>query len=184
MKLNSNMLNMIWKSALFTMILYFVVCFTWGTTWIGIKIAVESVPPLFASGLRFIIAFPFLLFITYLVKAPVFFPKAQRYFLIILTLFYFTIPYYLISYGEQYVSSGLTSLLFSTMPVFSMIFSILLLKEKVFINQILGIFIGFCCLVVILISEGLIVSYTDFMGVMAVLCAASMHGFLYVYSKK
>lgn len=34
-----------------------------GTTWLGIKIAVESVPPLTAAGLRFLIAFPlFLLF--------------------------------------------------------------------------------------------------------------------------
>lgn len=184
MKLNNNTLNIIWHSTFFTAVLYIIVCLTWGTTWIGIKIAVESVPPLLASGLRFIIAFPFLLFITFLVKSPILFPKGKGFFLIVLTLFYFTIPYYFISYGEQYVSSGLTSLLFSTMPVFLIIFSILLLKERVFINQVVGIFIGFCCLVVILISEGLIVSYTEFLGVMAILGAAIMHGFLYVYSKK
>lgn len=184
MKSNSKTLNWIWKSTFLTFVLYLIVCLTWGTTWIGIKIAVESAPPLFASGLRFMIAFPFLLLMTILFKAPLTFPKEQRQFFIILTLFYFTIPYYLISYGEQYVSSGLTSLLFSTMPVFSIIFSILILKEKVFLNQIFGIFIGFCCLVIILISQGLIISYTDFLGVMAILFAAIMHGFLYVYSKK
>ena len=122
MNSDNNILNTIWKSTFFTAILYFIVCLTWGTTWIGIKIAVESVPPLFASCLRFVIAFPFLLFFTLLNKAPIFFPKEQRIFFIILILFYFTVPYYLLSYAEQYVSSGLTSLLFSTMPIFSIIF--------------------------------------------------------------
>lgn len=180
MNLNNQILSKIWKSTLFTTMLYIIVCLTWGTTWIGIKIAVESVPPLLASGLRFVIAFPFLLIITLLVKAPIFFPKEQRFFFIVLVFFYFTIPYYLLSYGEQYVSSGLTSLLFSTMPIFS----IILLKEKIFLNQILGIIIGVSCLIIILHSEGIIVSYTGFIGVLAILCAALMHGFLYVCSKK
>lgn len=70
------------------------------------------------------------------------------------------------------------------MPIFSIIFSIILLKEKIFLNQILGIFIGVSCLIFILHSEGIIVSYTGFIGVLAILCAALMHGFLYVYSKK
>ena len=184
MNLNNNFLNTLWKSTFFTMILYFIVCLTWGTTWIGIKIAVETVPPLLASGLRFVIAFPFLLIITLLTKAPIFFPKEQRRFFISLILFYFTIPYYLLSYGEQYVSSGLTSLLFSTMPIFSIIFSIILLKEKILLNQIIGILIGVSCLILILSSEGIIISHIGFFGVLAILSAALMHGFLYVYSKK
>lgn len=184
MNSGNNILNTILKSTLFTAVLYFIVCLTWGTTWIGIKIAVESVPPLLASGLRFIIAFPFLLFFTLLTKAPIFFPKEQKKFFIILILFYFTVPYYLLSYGEQYVSSGLTSLLFSTMPIFSIIFSIIILKEKIHFNQIIGILIGFFCLVVILHSQGIIISYTGFLGVLAILSAAVMHGYLYVYSKK
>lgn len=50
-------------ASLVTAVLFLVVCISWGTTWLGIKIAVESVPPLTAAGLRFLIAFPlFLLF--------------------------------------------------------------------------------------------------------------------------
>lgn len=179
-----NTLEKIWKSTLVTAILYFIVCLTWGTTWIGIKIAVESVPPLLAAGLRFIIAFPFLIIIAYLAKAPLTFPKDKIFFFVILTLFYFTVPYYLISYGEKYVSSGLTSLIFSTMPIFSTIFSFFILKEKIFINQIIGIILGFICLVMILHTQGITISHTGFSGVIAILLAALMHGFLYVYSKK
>lgn len=166
------------------LLLFIVVCFTWGTTWIGIKIAVETVNPLLAAGLRFVIAFPFLVFITIVAKSPIFFPRKSLHFFLLLTLFYFTIPYFLISYGEQYVSSGLTSLLFSTMPIFSIIFAKIILKDKIYFNQLIGITIGFLCLIYILVSEGFILSYTDFLGVISILLAALMHGFLYVYSKK
>ncbi|HSX89456.1 MAG TPA: EamA family transporter, partial [Pseudomonas sp.] len=44
-----------------TSLLFLIVCLSWGTTWLGIKIAVESVPPLTAAGLRFLIAFPLFL---------------------------------------------------------------------------------------------------------------------------
>lgn len=165
-------------------LLFVIVCLTWGTTWIGIKIAVETVNPLLAAGLRFIIAFPFLLLITFISKSPILFPRKSWPFFILLTLFYFTIPYYLLSFGEQYVSSGLTSLLFSSMPIFSIIFSKIFLKDKIYLNQVIGITLGFLCLIYILISEGLVISYTDFLGVASILLAAIMHGFLYVYSKK
>ena len=50
-----------WLAALITSLLFLTVCLSWGTTWLGIKIAVETVPPLTASGLRFLIAFPLFL---------------------------------------------------------------------------------------------------------------------------
>ncbi len=173
-----------WQSSIVTLALYVIVCLTWGTTWLGIKIAIESVPPLTAAGTRFVIAFPFLLVISRLASAPLFFPKRQRIFFVLLTLLYFCLPYYLISFGEQFVSSGLTSLLFSTMPIFSIIFSSILLKSRIFPNQVVGIVIGFSCLIIILKSEGLVLSHDGLLGVLAILMAAIMHGFFYVFSKK
>ena len=34
-------------------ILFLLVAVTWGTTWIAMKIALESIPPVFATGMRF-----------------------------------------------------------------------------------------------------------------------------------
>ncbi|MBS0553815.1 MAG: EamA family transporter, partial [Proteobacteria bacterium] len=48
------------SSAVVVAILFAIVCLTWGTTWLGIKLAVDTVPPLLAAGLRFVIAFPLL----------------------------------------------------------------------------------------------------------------------------
>jgi undecaprenyl pyrophosphate phosphatase UppP len=43
----------------------------------------------------------------------------------------------------MHVSSGLTALLFSCMPVFILMFSALFLREKIYPSQMLGIAIGF-----------------------------------------
>lgn len=173
-----------WLAALLTCVLFLIVCLSWGTTWLGIKIAVESVPPLTAAGLRFLIAFPLFLSFALLRREPLLFPKGSRGFFVFVTLSYFSLPYYLLNYGEMHVSSGLTALLFSCMPVFILMFSALFLREKIYPSQLLGIAIGFGALFMIIRSQGLHLDHAELFGVLAILCAAVMHALCYVVTKK
>ncbi|WP_339385877.1 DMT family transporter [Burkholderia sp. Ac-20379] len=167
-----------------TAALFLVVCLSWGTTWLAIKIAVESVPPLTAAGLRFLIAFPLFLLFARLRREPIFFPRRHLAFAVFVTLGYFSVPYYLLNYGEQYVASGLTALLFSAMPVFILIFSALFLKERIYASQVVGIAIGFGSLFMIIRSQGLHLDYSELFGVLAILLAAILHALSYVITKK
>jgi putative membrane protein PagO len=173
-----------WLAGLVTSALFLIVCLSWGTTWLGIKIAVESVPPLTAAGLRFLIAFPLFLSFALLRREPLLFPRQSRWFFVFVTLSYFSLPYYLLNYGEMHVSSGLTALLFSCMPVFILIFSAVLLQEKIYPSQVLGITIGFGSLFMIIRSQGLHLDHAEFFGVLAILAAALMHALCYVITKK
>jgi drug/metabolite transporter (DMT)-like permease len=173
-----------WLAGLITSTLFLIVCLSWGTTWLGIKIAVESVPPLTAAGLRFLIAFPLFLSFALLRKEPLLFPRQSRWFFLFVTLSYFSLPYYLLNYGEMHVSSGLTALLFSCMPVFILLFSALFLREKIYPSQMLGIAIGFGSLFMIIRSQGLHLDQAEWLGVLAILCAAVMHALCYVVTKK
>ena len=173
-----------WLAGLLTSTLFLIVCLSWGTTWLGIKIAVESVPPLTAAGLRFLIAFPLFLSFALLRKEPLLFPRPSRWFFVFVTLSYFSLPYYLLNYGEMHVSSGLTALLFSCMPVFILLFSALFLREKIYPSQMLGIAIGFGSLFMIIRSQGLHLDQAEWLGVLAILCAAVMHALCYVVTKK
>lgn len=173
-----------WLAGLLTSTLFLIVCLSWGTTWLGIKIAVESVPPLTAAGLRFLIAFPLFLSFALLRKEPLLFPRQSRWFFVFVTLSYFSLPYYLLNYGEMHVSSGLTALLFSCMPVFILLFSALFLREKIYPSQMLGIAIGFGSLFMIIRSQGLHLDQAEWLGVLAILCAAVMHALCYVVTKK
>ncbi|PTS94391.1 DMT family transporter [Pseudomonas sp. HMWF006] len=173
-----------WLAGLFTCTLFLIVCLSWGTTWLGIKIAVESVPPLTAAGLRFLIAFPLFLSFAVLRKEPLLFPRQSRWFFLFVTLSYFSLPYYLLNYGELHVSSGLTALLFSCMPVFILVFSSLFLREKILPTQMLGIAIGFASLYMIIRSQGLHLDQAEWLGVLAILCAAILHALCYVVTKQ
>lgn len=173
-----------WFPGLLTSILFLIVCLSWGTTWLGIKVAVESVPPLTASGLRFLIAFPMFLGFALIRREPIFYPPGSVWFFAFVTLSYFSVPYYLLNYGEVHVSSGLTALLFSCMPVFILLFSALFLREKIYFSQVVGIAIGFGSLYMILRSQGLRLDHAETLGVAAILCAAVMHALCYVITKK
>lgn len=174
----------LWLGKLLTAALFMIVCLSWGTTWLGIKIAVESVPPLTSAGLRFLIAFPLFLAFAKIRRAPLFFPRRSTWFFVFVTLSYFSVPYYLLNYGEVHVSSGLTSLLFSTMPVFILIFSAIFLKEKIYFSQVLGIAIGFTSLFMIIKTQGLHIENAEFLGVLAILLAAVLHALCYVITKQ
>lgn len=174
----------IWLDKAILGLLFITVCFTWGTTWLGIKIAVETIPPLSSAGLRFLIAFPLFVLFARIMREPILFPPRALGFCLVITVFYFSVPYYLINFGEQFVSSGLTSLLFSSMPVFILIFSALILKEKIWLSQILGIAIGFYSLYMILLAEGVRMDQQSWWGVAAILVAAVMHALCYILTRK
>ena len=164
--------------------LYALVCLTWGTTWLGIKLSLETLPPLTAAGARFVIAFPFFCILARLWKVPFRFPAGSGWFFVLITTLYFAIPYYLISFGEQFVSSGLTALIFSTMPVFILIFAVIFLGERATRVQIWGLLIGFGSLFMIFRSQGILLEATGLFGASAILLAAVMHAGCYVLTKK
>ena len=165
-------------------ILYLIVCLSWGTTWLAIEFAVESVPPLISAGIRFLIAFPMFLAFAVSRREPILYPRRSLRFGAFIVLGYFAVPYWFLNYGEQYVSSGLTALLFSTMPVFILIFSWLIMKDCILISQVVGMLLGFAALTMIIMGQGMEMAHEGYLGVAAILAAAVMHGLTYVVTKQ
>ena len=164
-------------------ILFVILCLVWGTTWLALRIAVETIPPFTSTGLRFFIAFPMFLILARIRDEVIWFPKGYLFSFIYVTIFYFTISYWLINLGAQYVSSGLMALLFSTVPIFTLIFSAIILKERIFLSQIVGIVIGFLSLVMV-IKLHLNLNYSNLTGVILLLMSAIIHAFSYIFIKK
>ncbi len=173
----------IWFVNTFLAVLFIFVCLAWSTTWLSVKIVVETIPPLMSSGLRFIIASPMFLTLVWIRGESIWFPKKLFSFFVCMTIFYFTIPYWLINFSAQYVSSGLMALLFSTMPVFTLILSSVILKERVFFSQIIGIAIGFLSLMMV-IKLHLNLGYSNLIGIILLLISAIMQAFIYIFIKK
>ncbi|WP_348769580.1 DMT family transporter [Buchnera aphidicola] len=165
-------------------LLFALVSITWGTTWIAMKIAVETIPPLFATGIRFLIASPLLIILSCITKTPLLFPYGQRNFQIIISFFYFSIPFTLMLYGGKYVSSSISSVIFSSMPVIILIFSSFFFKKKIDLIKKIGIFISLITLFFILLIDLKSENFFQWKGIIALVLALFSHALIYIECQK
>ncbi|EHA7654710.1 DMT family transporter, partial [Salmonella enterica] len=165
-------------------ILFMLVSLTWGTTWLAMRIAVETIPPVFATGMRFMFAAPFLIIIAWLRKKTLLFPPGQRLFQFVICIFYFCIPFSLMIYGETYVNSGLAAIIFANMPVAVLIASVLFLNEKAKLMQIAGLTIAITALTGILLEETNTSTESHWQGITALISAVLIHAIIYTQCKK
>lgn len=104
-------------------VIWLTLAFIWGSTWLAIKVGLEDLPPFLFAGVRFVIAvLPLLAFVKF---GGTRFPRSRRdWGLLTLTGFLtFGASYGLVFWGEQYVSSGLTAVLYTTYPLFGVFFA-------------------------------------------------------------
>src|SRR5436190_9280216 len=89
----------------------------WGSTWLAIKIGLETLPPFLFAGMRFTIATILLYLFMRIQRIP--FPKDRFSWKVMLVLgFYQMLDYALVFWGEQYIDSAMAAILFATMPFF------------------------------------------------------------------
>ena len=134
-----------------THILYLLLCLIWGTTWLAIKVGLDDLPPFFSASLRFVIA-ALLLFLVMRIKGAGerSGEKEPHRFYFAVSFLWITLPYGLVYWGEQYVSSGLSSILFATMPIYvALLGHFWLIGEGLNLKKIFGLLIGFLGLLVI-----------------------------------
>lgn len=166
------------------LLLFCSVCLIWGTTWMAMEIAVATIPPILATGLRFLIAAPILIILARLLKQPLLFPKPLQKWMGIVAIFYFAIPFTLMVFGEQYISSGLASVIFANMPIAVMVVSTLFLNLKLAKHQLAGLIVAVVSLCLILMNEMQIGGESYLIGTLALGGAVVMHAFMYVLVQK
>ena len=101
-----------------TVLVYILLCLIWGSTWIAIKIGLSQAPPFTTAALRFLLATSVLWGISLVKGYP--FPRDVR-FLIKLGypgIFMYGFSYALVYFGQQYVNSATSAVLFASFPFF------------------------------------------------------------------
>jgi drug/metabolite transporter (DMT)-like permease len=135
--------------------LFFLLGFFWGSSYLFIKIGVESLPPLtLVAGRLFIGA---LLLATVVRLWGERLPRDRRTYghLVVMALLNIVIPFALITWAEQSVDSALASILNATVPLFTIGFAAAFLHdEPVTVNRAVGLVVGFAG-VVLLTSRSL-----------------------------
>ncbi len=99
-----------------------VIYIVWGTTFLAIRIALESIPPFMMAGLRFTVA-GLLLFAWVYFRNPVKIKPAHLKLPVITGLLMIFIGHGSLAWAEQFITSGFAALLCSVIPVWMVLIS-------------------------------------------------------------
>lgn len=164
---------------------YILITLIWGSTWLAIRIGLDSLTPLFSGGLRFLLASGFILILMKSMKLKLQTDRMSIMLYLGMAFFSFVIPFGLVYWAEQYIPSGLTSVLFAGFPFFVIIFSIMFIPGGgVDLFKILGSMVGFLGIIVIFSEDLSLNIESGFIPMAAVLTSAMLQGGIAVVIKK
>jgi len=131
---------MIWEMVA---VLYALICLIWGSTWVGIKVGLDGVPPFLSAGLRFLLSASVAGLVVAWRRKPLRLTRDDKICVLSLGLLVFWLDYACVYWAEIYISSGLTAVLFSTMPLMTALLSAFWTRsEKLSPRKVAGILIG------------------------------------------
>ena len=115
----------------------------WGSAFFAIKIGLDTFSPISVASLRLIIASLFLLFFFYIQKKKITFSKDVFLLLLIVGIIGNFVPFYLISWAEQFIPSSTAGMLMAIGPIITLILAhFLTKKDKFTFNKLFSIIIG------------------------------------------
>jgi drug/metabolite transporter (DMT)-like permease len=141
----------------------------WGSTYLAIHYAVMTVPPLSTAGIRDMLAGIILLAWAW---ARGFRPKREHWLGGMLTgSLFFLLGHSALNWAEQYVTSGAAALLIATEPMFILVFSCLLRRQRITWLSAVGLGVGVAG-VALLTGAEFSITGTSVLGLAAVLLSA------------
>jgi drug/metabolite transporter (DMT)-like permease len=164
---------------------YILICLLWGSTWLVIRIGLDSLTPLLAAGTRFLFAGIFIYAMMKIKKVSIQTDSLSIRLYLMMGFLSFVIPFGLVYWAEQFIASGLTSVLFAVFPFLVILFSrIAIPSETIGIYKIIGTILGFAGIFLIFSDDLSIDISSDFWAMIAILVSAVMQAGIAVTMKK
>lgn len=157
----------------------------WGASFMFIKIGVEEMAPEVLVAVRLTIAAVLLLAVLYGTGQRL--PSGWRVWrdFAFCGLVGLVLPFMLITWGEQHISSGMTAILNATVPLFSALIAYVWMRsEHLSGTKLLGVGLGFVGVVLAVGITNLSLHSADTQSQLAVLVAAVCYGINGVYARK
>ena len=148
---------------------YIVICLLWGSTWLVIRIGLETLTPMIYAGTRFLLASLFIYSIMRFRGTKLQTDKASLNLYWLMGIFSFVIPFGLVYWAEQFIPSGLTSII---------------ADEKIGPYKIIGVLLGFLGIVIIFAHDISIDFSVSFWGMVAILTSAIIQAAIAAIMKK
>lgn len=118
------------------------VCILWGTTWIASKEGVSHMPALQLAGIRQLIAGS--LYVGFFLYKRFPLPKGKEWIpVIVLSFLNFIMSNGLSTWGVQYISAGLGSIMGAIFPLWLVVIGLFISSEKLPRKAVIGLLLGF-----------------------------------------
>ena len=156
----------------------------WSSSFLWIKIAVQEIGPITLVAFR--VLFGLLFGMAVMALQRVAWPRSFKSWfpLLLLGITNVAVPFFLISWGEQSIDSGVAAILDATVPLFTIFIAHLALRDdKITLPKMLGLLTGFAG-VVILMSKDIGASASSVLGQIAVIVASVFYAGSAVYARK
>lgn len=156
----------------------------WGWSFLFIKVAVEGMTPTAVAGAR--IALGALTMQVILRSRRIALPRDRaswRHFFV-MGLVHSAVPFTLLAWGEQRITSALTAVLNATTPLFAALLTALMLAERLRRAQLLGVVLGFVGVAVAAGVGAGDLGGSSLSGAAAAVAAAACYGLGFTYARR
>ena len=156
----------------------------WGSSYLFIKLGVESLQPWQLIATRLAIG-AIVLWVIVIGLARQRLPRDARTYghLVVMSVLNITAPFFLITWAEQSVDSALASIINGAVPLFVVVPAAMFLRdEPITLNRLIGLPLGFVG-VVLLVVEDLGVGGSNALGALALLTSTALYGLGNVYAR-
>ena len=156
----------------------------WSSSFLWIKIAIEEMGPMTLVAYRVLFGLLFGIAVILIQREKM--PRTLKAWtpLLVLGLTNVAIPFFLISWGEKTIDSGVASILDATVPLFTIVVAHFLLHDdKMTVQKVVGLLIGFAG-VVVLMSKDIGASTGSILGQGAVILASAFYAGSSIYARK
>ncbi|MEQ1646994.1 MAG: DMT family transporter [Hyphomicrobiaceae bacterium] len=148
----------------------------WGTTFFAVAIALKEVPPVTLVLARCSIAAAVLIPVVWLMGHAL--PKGRTMWgaFLVMAILNNILPFTLIFYGQQFIPSGLTSVINGMTPLMSLLVARAFAGEQLAWNKFAGVLIGILGVAILIGPELTGVDSNSAIGMLAVLAATFCYG--------
>ncbi|NKB77472.1 MAG: EamA family transporter [Gammaproteobacteria bacterium] len=161
------------RNNLTSYLLLFLLAAIWSTSFLLIKIGVQTVGPMTLTAIRLTIASAILCLFLAFKRETIPLHKEAWLLYFVVGLFGNTLPFLLISTGEVYVDSVMAAILMGCMPICTFVLAHFFIREEpMTLRRSLGVFLGFIGLLVLVGASALTGLSNGALGELLVLAGA------------
>ena len=174
------------RSSRIDWLLFVLLGFFWGSSYLFIKIGVDAgLPPFTLITLRLLFGFVLLAAVVAIAREPL--PRDPKTYghLIVMGAVNIAIPFSLITWAELTVDSALAAILTAPVPLFVIVIAAIFLRdERITINRLAGLAVGFVGVAILVGFDPAAVGAGDLAGEIALLGATLSYACGAVYSRR